>query len=315
MLRRIGFFIFPDFQLLDAAGPLAAFEIASRLQPSPAYEIAVISAVGGAVKSSSGAEMNAAPLIEAGALDTLIISGGEGTRGPAIDAETLAFVRSVAGSARRTASVCSGAYVLAAAGLLDGRRATTHWGQCARLQRLFPAVRVEADRIYVRDGDVWTSAGISAGVDLALAMIADDLGEPTARAVAQQLVVPRRRPGGQSQHAAELDLAPPGGRFGPLMDWVRNRLDAPLGVEQLADFAAMSPRHFTRAFRAETGSTPAKAVERLRLEAARARVTDGAEPLERIAISTGFGDVERMRRAFLRAFGHPPQSLRRAARA
>lgn len=258
--------------------------------------------------------MGSVPLADAPELDTLVVAGGEGTRGPAMDSQVLGFVRRAAASTRRIASVCSGAYVLAEAGVLDGRRATTHWGQCAPLQRRYPDVRVEPDRIFVRDGSVWTSAGITAGIDLALAMIAEDLGEAVALRTAQQLVVPRRRPGGQSQHAAELELAPPGGRFAPLFDWLRERLHEPLTVEQLADRAAMSPRHFARAFRAETGATPAKAVERLRLETARAHVEDGSTPLDRIALTTGFGDGERMRRAFLRAYGQPPQALRRAAR-
>jgi transcriptional regulator GlxA family with amidase domain len=314
MTQAIGFLIFPDFQLLDVAGPLAAFEVADRVQPN-AYALTVLSAKGGPVRSSCGVEMGSTALGAAPALDTLVVSGGEGTRGPAIDAQVLDFVRGAAGSARRIASVCSGAYILAAAGLLDGRRATTHWGQCARLQRVFPEVRVEADRIFVRDGPVWTSAGITAGIDLALAMVADDLGEAVARRTAQQLVVPRRRPGGQSQHATEIDLSPPGGRFAGLFDWMRERLHEPLPVERLADQAAMSPRHFARAFRAETGATPAKAVERLRLEAARAHVEAASTPLDRVALLTGFGDGERLRRAFIRAYGQPPQALRRSARA
>jgi transcriptional regulator GlxA family with amidase domain len=314
MARAIGFLIFPDFQLLDAAGPIAAFEIAARFSPSPAYALTVLSAEGGPIRSSSGAAMVTDSIAEAPPLDTLIVAGGEGTRGPAIDRRVLDFVRQVAAGDRRVASVCSGAYILAEAGVLEGRRATTHWGQCGPLQRRYPGVRVQPDRIFVRDGPIWTSAGITAGIDLALAMIAEDLGEAAAQRTAQQLVVPRRRPGGQSQHAAELDLAPPGGRFAPLFDWMRARLAEPLTVEQLADHAAMSPRHFARVFRAETGATPAKAVERLRLEAARAHVEDSATPLDRVAALTGFGDDERMRRAFLRAYGQPPQALRRAAR-
>ena len=175
--------------------------------------------------------------------------------------------------------------------------------------------RVEPDRIFVRDGKVWTSAGITAGIDLALALIADDLGEAVAKRTAQQLVVYHRRPGGQSQFSALLELDAPGGRFGPLLAWARERLDEPLPVERLAAQAAMSPRNFARAFAAETGMTPAKAVERLRLEAARAHVEEGAEPIDRVADATGFGDPERMRRAFIRGFGQPPQALRRAARA
>jgi transcriptional regulator GlxA family with amidase domain len=216
---------------------------------------------------------------------------------------------------RRVASVCTGAFVLAAAGLLDGRRATTHWAYDAELARGYPGVNVEPDRIFVREGNVWTSAGITAGIDLALALVADDLGEAVAKRAAQQLVVHHRRPGGQSQFSALLDLAQPDGRFGGLLAWARERLDEPLPVERLADRAGMSPRNFARAFAAETGITPAKAIERLRLEAARAHVEQGREPIDRLAEITGFRDPERMRRAFIRAFGHPPQALRRAARA
>jgi transcriptional regulator GlxA family with amidase domain len=176
-------------------------------------------------------------------------------------------------------------------------------------------VRVEPDRIFVRDGNVWTSAGITAGIDLALALIVDDLGEAAAKRTAQELVVYHRRPGGQSQFSALLELGQPDGRFGALLGWARERLHERLPVERLADRAAMSPRHFARSFAAETGMTPAKAIERLRLDAARARVDEGGEPLDRVAVATGFGDPERMRRAFIRAFGQPPQALRRAARA
>jgi transcriptional regulator GlxA family with amidase domain len=176
-------------------------------------------------------------------------------------------------------------------------------------------VRLEADRIYVRDGKVWTSAGITAGIDLALAMIAEDLGETIARRTAQQLVVYHRRPGGQSQFSALLELDRPDARFAGLLGWARERLGEPLSVERLAAQAAMSPRNFARAFAAEAGVTPAKAIERLRVEAARERVEAGAEPIDRVAEAAGFGDAERMRRAFIRAFGQPPQALRRAARA
>ena len=216
--------------------------------------------------------------------------------------------------ARRTASVCSGAFVLAAAGLLDGRRATTHWARAEEFARAYPRVRVEPDRIFIRDGALWTSAGVTAGIDLALALVADDLGEPAAKRAAQQLVVYHRRPGGQSQFSALLEADRPGSRFSPVLAWARERLDERLSVERLADRAAMSPRHFARAFAAETGMTPAKAVERLRLEASRERIEGGSEPIEQVAAHTGFGDPERMRRAFIRAFGQPPQALRRTAR-
>ena len=312
--RRIAFLIFDGFQILDASGPIAAFEIAARYSPG-AYALEVIAAAAGPTRSSSTAAMLAAACDRQASYDTLIVAGGEGTRSASHDPELLDFVRSAAGRARRIASVCSGAFVLAAAGLLDGRRATTHWARTTDFARRFPQVRLEPDRIHVQDGPVWTSAGITAGVDLALALIAEDVGEAVAKRTAQQLVVYYRRPGGQSQFSALLDLGRPQARFAALMSWARERLAEELSVERLAEEAAMSPRHFTRTFTAETGVTPAKAIERLRVEAARAAIEAGLEPVDSIAEKTGFGDAERMRRAFLRAFGQPPQALRRAARA
>lgn len=313
MSRRIAVVVFPEFQILDATGPIAAFEIAGRISPG-AYAIELVAAGGGEVASSSGVRMLASPLDET-ARDTVLVAGGNGSRNFAALAPTVDWLRRRARDARRTASICSGAYLLAEAGLLDGKRATTHWSRSDHFARRYPKVSLEPDRIFVRQGDIWTSAGITAGIDLALALIEEDLGGEVARRTAQQLVVHQRRPGGQSQFSALLDMGGVNGRFSDLMDWMRERLDEPLGVERLADRAAMSPRHFARAFAAETGVTPAKAVERLRLEAARVRVEAGHDPIDRVAEAAGFGDPERMRRAFLRAFGQPPQALRRAARA
>jgi transcriptional regulator GlxA family with amidase domain len=312
-MRRIAFLIFDHFQILDAAGPIAAFEIAARLELG-AYALDIIAANAGLVPSSSTASLAATALDPTACYDTLIVAGGEGTRAASRDAHILDFVRISSAHTRRIASVCSGAFVLAAAGLLDGRRATTHWSRAGDFARRFPEVLLEPDRIHVKDGPFWTSAGITAGIDLALAMIAEDLGEAIARRTAQQLVVYYRRPGGQSQFSALLDFGRPEMRFAPLLSWARERLDQPLAVERLAEQAAMSPRHFARAFVAETGVTPAKAIERLRVEAARTRIEAGSEAIDRIAVNVGFGDPERMRRAFLRAFGQPPQALRRAAR-
>lgn len=309
----IGIVIFPDFQLLDAAGPIAAFEIAGRFAGRAAV-IRPLALAAGPVRSSSGVEMLARGFRGVRALDTLIVAGGEGTLAAMQSEATLAFVRRAARHARRVASVCSGAYVLAAAGLLDGRRATTHWGRSRHFIKVYPKVRLEPDRIFVKDGSIWTSAGISAGIDLALAMIEEDDGEAVARETARQLVVYHRRPGGQSQFSALNELKAPTGRFRPLLAWAREHLDSALTVERLAEEAGMSTRHFNRAFIAETGMTPAKAVERLRVEAARARVEGIGEPIEQVARATGFRDPERMRRAFIRAFGQPPQALRRAAR-
>jgi transcriptional regulator GlxA family with amidase domain len=312
MSRRIGMLVFDGVQVLDATGPLAAFEIAARYQPD-AYGLEVRARSGGAVTSSSGARLLAEPLGPPEGFDTVIVAGGDGTREAMADAEVLAWTQAAAASARRIASVCSGAFVLAAAGLLDGRRATTHWSRAADLARRFPAVRVEPDRIFVRDGAVWTSAGITAGIDLALALIAEDLGEALARDVARQLVVFYRRPGGQSQFSALAELGAPDGRFAGLLAWARETLAADLSVEALARRCAMSPRNFARAFTAETGITPAKAVERLRVEAARTAVEAGGT-LEPIAVRCGFSDAEHMRRAFARAFGTTPQAMRRLGR-
>src|ERR1700737_2888247 len=229
--------------------------------------------------------------------------------------KTLALVRAVAKRGVRVASVCSGAYILAEAGVLDGRRATTHWQRTRHFLISYPKVKLEPDRIFVRDGHIWSSAGISAGIDLALAMAAEDFGDEIAQKTARQLVLYQRRSGGQSQFSSLLELKAPSGRFGALLTWAREHLDAPLTVEDLAEQAGMSSRHFARAFIAETGTTPSKAIERLRIEVARQRVQSSSEAIERVAQSTGFRDPERMRRAFIRAFGQPPQSLRRAARA
>ena len=313
MTREIGFLVFDNFQLLDAAGPISAFEIATRDSSGP-YRLHVLATRTGGVPSSAGVSVQASSLASAPLLDTLLIAGGEGTYEAIHEPAILGFVREAARVCRRIASVCSGTFILAEAGLLDDRRATTHWSRSRQFAKRYPKVRLEPDRIFIRDGAVWSSAGITAGIDLALALIADDLGEDIARRTAQQLVVYRRRPGGQSQFSALLEMERPEGRFGPLLGWARERLFEELTVERLADHAGMSPRTFARRFVEEIGVTPARAIERLRVDAARERVEGGLAPIEGVAAATGFGDPERMRRAFLRAFGQPPQALRRAAR-
>ena len=310
----IGVLVFPDFQLLDAAGPISVFEIAGRFAAAPS-SIKVLAVTPGPVRSSSGVEMLAHGLKVSGAISTLLVAGGEGVDAAARCEKTLAFVRAMAKRGARLASVCSGVYVLAETGLLDGRRATTHWQRTRHFLSVYPKVKLEPDRIFVRDGNIWSSAGITAGIDLALAMVVEDYGEEIAQKTARQLVLYHRRSGGQSQFSSLLELKAPSGRFGPLLTWAREHLDAPLTVEDLAEQAGMSSRHFARAFIAETGTTPSKAVERLRIEVARQRVQSTGEAIERVAQLTGFRDPERMRRAFIRAFGQPPQSLRRAARA
>ena len=309
MTRRIAFLIFPDFQLLDAAGPISAFEIAGRYQPG-SYELRLIAPQAGPVASTSGVTMNAVAMGKARSIDTLVISGGEGTRPAALSPRIVKFVGACGEMSRRVASVCSGAYILAATGLLDGRPATTHWTRSRDFARRFPRVELNADRIFVKSGKFWSSAGITAGIDLSLALIAEDLGESIARKVAQQLVVYYRRPGGQSQFSTLLELERADGRFASLLDHVRSNLRDRLSVEELAARACMSPRNFARVFQAETGVSPARAVMRLRAETARAQIESGGQSVQEIARNCGFVDPERMRRAFVSLFGRPPSALR-----
>ena len=240
MPREVGFLIFGNFQLLDAAGPISTFQIGERHSPG-AYRLRVLAKREGAVPSSAGVSILAEALAAAPALDTLLVAGGEGTYEALKDPEILGFVRHAASACRRVASVCSGTFILAEAGLLDGRRATTHWSRCRQFAKRYPRVSLEPDRIFVRDGSIWSSAGITAGIDLALALVADDLGETIARQTAQQLVVYRRRPGGQTQFSALLDMERPNGRFGALLGWAREQLSEALTVEQLADKAGDEP--------------------------------------------------------------------------
>lgn len=309
--RRIAFLIYPDFQILDAAGPIATFEIAARLEPGT-YVLQTIATTPGAVVSSSGCSLLATGLPRPATIDTLVISGGFGSRTAMTCERTLEFIRACSERSRRVTSVCSGAYLLAAADLLDGKRATTHWTRSKDLQKKFPKVRVDADPIFVKAGKVWTSAGITAGIDLSLALIAEDLGEQVSRRTAQQMVVYYRRPGGQSQFSALLDLGPSAERFTDLIDHMRANLRKPLSVADLAARAHMSTRHFAREFLAATGMTPAKAVERMRAEAARAAIESGRRSVQEIARACGFGAPERMRRTFVRLFGISPAAMKRA---
>jgi transcriptional regulator GlxA family with amidase domain len=318
MIRSVAFLLVPEFQLLDMAGPLSVFEVAAELgrnRRGPAYDIAVLSERGGHVACSAGIEVQTRAWRDTQA-GTLIVPGGWGARksGAATPA-LIQRLRAALDAKRRVASVCTGAFVLAEAGLLDGRRATTHWRQATRLQREYPAVTVESDRIFVRDGLVWSSAGIAAGIDLALAMVEADLGAELAGAVAREMVVYHRRTGGQSQFSALQDLAPQSERMRAVLAYIGEHLTADLSIERLAGVACVSPRQFMRAFKTETGQTPAKAVERVRAEAARAHIEGGDSSIEAVARLTGFEDTERMRRAFVRVYGQPPQALRRTSRA
>jgi transcriptional regulator GlxA family with amidase domain len=242
-------------------------------------------------------------------LDTLIVAGGFGVY-PACENETVTgWIKARSKAARRIASVCSGAFLLAAAGLLDGRRAVTHWRQCAEFARRFPAVRLEPDPIFVRDGNIWTSAGVTAGIDLSLALVEEDLGRAAALAVARQLVVFLKRPGGQAQFSTTLALQHGDARFERLHAWIADNLGGDLSIASLADTAGMSERSFVRHYRQATGRTPARAVEQVRVEAARHMLERG-RPVKRVAAHCGFGSEETMRRSFLRLLGATPQAYR-----
>ena len=312
--RSIWFVVFPGFELLDLGGPLCAFNLAVDFHHA-AYEVRVVSTSGGLVAGSAGVAIDTKPPASANHLDTLVIVGAPTDEILYAQTETADLVRALAPRTRRKASVCTGAFLLAAAGLLDGRRATTHWRYAAELQRRYPAIKIDADRIFVREDDIWTSAGITAGIDLALAMIEEDCGIEVSKAIARDLVVYHRRSGGQSQFSTLLDLEPRPGRIRDALAFARAHLGDRLSVEQLAEAARISPRQFARQFAAETGETPARAVERLRCEAALPRIEGTSEPLDQIALQVGFGDMERMRRVCLRIYGHPPQALRRRSRA
>lgn len=289
---------------------LSAFELANKVLERQAYEIQVVSERGGPVRNSLGFTIETA-CFAGSRFDTTLATGtlNPGEAPPGL----LDQVRCAGETSRRVAGICTGAFVLAAAGLLDGRRATTHWAYAQNLQRQFPKVRVEPDRIFTVDGKVWTSAGMSAGIDLALALVEEDFGQEIARSVARRLVVYLRRPGGQSQFSPLIELEPRSDRVRRALGFAKEHLRNELSVEELAAVASLSPRQFSRVFREETGQSPAKAVERLRLEAARLMIEDGRHSLDEVARDTGFADRERMRRAFLRSFGQPPQALRRAA--
>ncbi|MGD9982307.1 MAG: GlxA family transcriptional regulator [Hyphomonadaceae bacterium] len=310
--RTVLLVLFPGFQIVDAAGPIGAFEIASRFSAG-AYEARPVATRAGLVPSSAGVPMPAERLSARAKADTIIVVGGNGTADAMRDAALVRAIRQAPARARRIASVCSGAFLLAQAGLLDGKRATTHWRRATQLAQMFPSVRVDADCIHIKDGSVWTSAGVTAGIDLALAMIAEDLGEDIAAKVAREMVVYAKRPGGQAQHSALLELDAGTVRFAELNVWIREHLAEDLSVERLASQAAMSPRNFARTYAAETGVTPAKAVERLRAETARALLAQGGA-IQSVARRTGFGDPERMRRAFVRLYGAPPAAMRRTLR-
>ncbi len=301
---------FPGVQPLDVTGPAEVFSAADRLRPG-SYDVAVRALEPGPIGTGSGyAIAPAGPLSAAPrAIDTIVAAGGTGTRDP--NPRLIAWLRDAAPRARRTASVCTGAFLLARAGLLDGRRATTHWASCAALARAYPAVEVLPDPIFVADGPIRTSAGVTAGMDLALSLVEEDLGPRTALEVARWLVLFMRRPGGQSQFSAALAAQAAGrGPLPELQAWMSGHLDADLSVPALAARAGMSERTFARAFRQAVGTTPAAHVEALRVERARVLLETTAAPTEAVARQCGFGTVETLRRAFARRVGVSPAAYR-----
>jgi transcriptional regulator GlxA family with amidase domain len=311
-MHRVVVLAFEGVQSLDVTGPVEAFSIATRYFGGE-YAIELVTPDGGPARASSGLSLNAerAAADVRGPIGTLVVAGGEGALRTAKDEPTRGWVRDAAARSERVASVCTGAFILAAAGLLDGRRATTHWDSCQRLAERHPQITVESDPIFVRDGNVLTSAGVTAGIDLALALIEDDLGPQAALRTAQALVMFVRRPGGQSQFSAQLKAAP--ARREPLRDVQAHIAEHPaadLSVPALAARAYMSERNFARAFRAETGMTPAVYVELSRVERARRELETTDLPVEAVAASCGFGTVETMRRAFARRVGVNPAAYR-----
>jgi transcriptional regulator GlxA family with amidase domain len=311
IMLRIGYIVVPGFQVMVFGG-LTVFELANRLTKEPYYEIRLISESGGPVQSSLGYSVMTDSLAEGG-FDTVII-GGVITGAHLASAALIEYLRGAVKNTRRVASMCTGAFFLAQAGVLDDRRATTHWAHARELQTTYPKVKVEEDRIFIVDGPVWTSAGMTAGTDLAVSMVERDLGAEVARIVAKRMVMFHRRAGGQLQHSTLLDLDAKTDRIQAALVYAKSNFHTPLTVDRLAEAANLSVRQFSRAFREETGQSPAKAVESLRLEAARLMVEQGRLPIDVVARETGFADPDRMRRAFLRAFGEPPQAIRRNAR-
>jgi transcriptional regulator GlxA family with amidase domain len=317
--RQIAILAFPEVQSLDVTGPLEVFAGAQTLievtgQADRGYEVLVLARDSAPLRTSSGLQV-----IPHGGfsetpqrLDTLIVAGGYGSHAASKDPATLKWIVNTSKRARRTASVCTGAFLLASAGLLDGRRATTHWSAANELAKRYPRVQVDPEPIFLRDGPIWTSAGVTAGMDLALALVEEDLDRNAALAIARQLVLFLRRPGNQSQFSATLATQEP--QHEPLRELRRHIVEnaaTDLSVEALAQRVHMSPRHFARLFRAETGVTPARYVESVRLEAARRVLEDSEQPIADVALNSGFGTPETMRRCFLRSLGVGPAEYRR----
>lgn len=321
--REIAVFTYEGGQSLDVVGPLEVFSVANRLRQrrapgqTPPYRMRLLAPQEGPVAMSSGLRLVADRRCRSvrSPLDTLIVAGGNHER-IVDDGAVIAWLRSIAPRCRRIGSVCTGAFLLARAGLLDGRRATTHWAWTAQLADEYPRIEVEPDSIYVRAGRLYTSAGVTAGIDLALALVEEDLGHELALAVARQLVVFLKRPGGQSQFSSHLEAQRhAGGPLGELLEWIVENLTEDLRIEALAARAAMSPRNFARVFLREIGTTPAKFIERVRVEASRRLLEDSTLSLDQVARRAGFASAEQMRRTFHRHLRVMPQDYRRRFRA
>lgn len=314
--RRVAIVAFPGVTLLDISGPAQVFaELQAIELPGAGYSLSYLSTSGGLVPTDVGMMVDTAAIssVRANEVDTLVIPGGPGIWALRQDAALMEWILEVLPKARRVASVCLGAFALAWTGALDGKRAATHWRYCPRLADGFPTIRVEPNAIFVKDGRVWTSAGVSAGIDLALAMIEEDFGHTTALDIARRLVVFLKRPGGQSQFSTVLaaQASDVEGRFSTLHAWIIENIAGDLKVEALAEKAGMSPRTFARAYTSRTGMTPASGVEALRVETARLLLeSSDIRGVVEVARRAGFGDDERMRRAFIRHLGISPSEYR-----
>jgi transcriptional regulator GlxA family with amidase domain len=311
--RRIVMFIYPDAHLLDISGPMSLFAAANDFAGYRAYEVSLAAHRPGPVRTSAGIGIEATrrigPVLKN--LDTLLVAGGIGVDRAAADRSVLRWLRAQAKNSRRVASVCSGALLLAATGLLDGRRAVTHWERCRQLAADYPKVIVEGDPIFIRDGKYFTSAGITAGMDLALALIEQDLGTEVSAALAREFVLYMRRSGGQAQFSPALlaqGTAP--GKIAQIQRWILDHLERRHSVDDLAARAAMSPRHFARRFREEAGMTPAAFIAAARIDAARAALAGGRERIEEVAQRFGFASAEHLRRTFQRHLAVTPSQFR-----
>jgi transcriptional regulator GlxA family with amidase domain len=306
---KIGLVLCPSFQAV-CFGAVAAFDVANKQAGEKIYDVRAFSEEGGLVTSSAGMQVMTEPFDQT-SFDTLIVAAG--LEVPTSSPGLIRLLRATARDARRVSSICLGSFVLGDAGLLNGRRATTHWRYAGELRARFPGCEVDVDKIFIEDGQIWTSAGMSAGTDMIVGMIERDLGPDRARSVARGMVMYHRRSGGQSQHSALLDLGTSEDRVQKALNYARQNLRESLTIDDLARAACLSPRQFTRLFRAETGATPAKAVEALRLESAKLMLEQTRLPIEIVARETGFANRERMRQAFVRVHGEAPRAIRREA--